>query len=385
MGLSIPGVWIWDFWHALDGDVHHLFFLRSPQSQDPEDRHWNVRIGHARSDDLRSWTVLADALAPAERGSWDDLTTWTGSVLRHDDRWWMFYTGTSHRERGLVQRVGLAVSDDLTTWHRHGTEPLIEADPRWYELLDLASWPEQAWRDPWVFRADDGTFHCLVTARAGSGDPATRGVIGHAVSQDLLSWEVRPPVTGPGPFGHLEIPQVVQLGGHWWLLFSSPASSHGHAPATAGVGGTHVLRGDAGPTGPFAWSTHQLLDGDEVGSWYGGRVVEDSSGRPYLLTWRLHDETGAFVGAVGDPLALSVEGVGSSQRRDRGDGSPAGPGQSALTAVSTLPRVSLASPNSSVVWGSKSSSFSMPAKPGRIDRLRKTTALAWSALRIGMP
>ena len=58
---------------------------------------------------------------------------------------------------------------------------------------------------------------------------------------------------------------------------------------------------------------------------------------------------------------------------------------SAFAAASSLVRESLASPKSSVVLGSKSSSFSMPAKPGRIDRLRKTTCWAWSTSRIGMP
>ena len=57
----------------------------------------------------------------------------------------------------------------------------------------------------------------------------------------------------------------------------------------------------------------------------------------------------------------------------------------AFTAVSSLHMVSLASPNSRVVFSSKSSSFSMPAKPGRIDRFMKTICLASSALRIGMP
>ena len=59
--------------------------------------------------------------------------------------------------------------------------------------------------------------------------------------------------------------------------------------------------------------------------------------------------------------------------------------QSALTAATTLVRESLASPKSSVVLGSKSSSFSMPANPGRIERFRKTTCAAWSTSRIGMP
>ena len=47
--------------------------------------------------------------------------------------------------------------------------------------------------------------------------------------------------------------------------------------------------------------------------------------------------------------------------------------------------MSFASPKSSVVFSSKSSSFSMPAKPGRIDRFMKTICRASSALRIGMP
>ena len=47
--------------------------------------------------------------------------------------------------------------------------------------------------------------------------------------------------------------------------------------------------------------------------------------------------------------------------------------------------MSLASPNSSVVLGSKSSSFSIPAKPGRIERFMNTIFFASSALRMGMP
>jgi hypothetical protein len=60
-------------------------------------------------------------------------------------------------------------------------------------------------------------------------------------------------------------------------------------------------------------------------------------------------------------------------------------GQRVFRDCSTLVRESFASPNSSVVPGSYSNSFSMPAKPGRIERLRKTTAFASPTSRIGMP
>jgi len=60
-------------------------------------------------------------------------------------------------------------------------------------------------------------------------------------------------------------------------------------------------------------------------------------------------------------------------------------GQRALTAATTFVRESLASPNNSVVFGSKSSSLSMPAKPGRIERFMNTMLRASSTARIGIP
>ena len=91
-----------------------------------------------------------------------------------------------------------------------------------------------------------------------------------------------------------------------------------------------------------------------------------------------------------DPSPLLVLPVSSESGVDRGLSSSSimprqRPPQSALTALSSLPSDSLASPNSSVVRGSKSSSFSMPANPGRIERFMNTTCFASSALRIGMP
>lgn len=310
--LRLDDRWIWDFWTTEWQGVHHLFFLHAPRALgDPELRHRQARIGHAVSTDLVDWQLRADALAPSEGPAWDDLTTWTGSVIRHDGQWWMFYTGTCAAEDGTVQRVGAVVSADLDTWHRvHG--PLIEADPTWYERLDLDAWYEEAWRDPWVLRDPvDGSFHAFVTARAASGPPDTRGVIGHAVSPDLLRWEVRPPVTEPGVFGHLEIPQLLDLGGRVHLLFSTPPAPPPVAarmPA-AGVGGTHLLSADS-LVGPFRWSTHKLLDGESTGRRYGGRVLRTDAGLR-LLTWLANGPDGAFVGAIDDPRPVEVGPDGS--------------------------------------------------------------------------
>ncbi len=46
----------------------------------------------------------------------------------------MLYTGINRGERGLIQRIGLATSDDLIHWTKHPANPVLEADERWYEL-----------------------------------------------------------------------------------------------------------------------------------------------------------------------------------------------------------------------------------------------------------
>ena len=221
MGLRLEDKWLWDFWLAQEGPDYHLFYLQAPRSlPDPDLRHWHVSIGHAVSADLRNWEILPDALAPSDGDAWDDYTTWTGSIIRHEGLWYMFYTGAARAEDGLVQRIGFATSADLITWQKYGGNPVLTADPRWYELLDTDLWHDQAWRDPWLFRhPQTGEFHALITARANQGPADERGVIGHARSADLVQWQVEPPLTPPGEFGYLEVPQLVAMAnGRYSLL-----------------------------------------------------------------------------------------------------------------------------------------------------------------------
>ncbi|MGD2104618.1 MAG: glycosyl hydrolase family 32 [Anaerolineae bacterium] len=318
MTLRLADRWIWDFWLARDGRDYHVFYLQAPRSLgDAELRHWNVSIGHAVSQDLQNWRVLPDALCPSsdESDAFDTYTTWTGSVIQHRGLWHLFYTGGKGSEDGLVQRIGLATSSDLIHWEKHSENPLIVADPRWYELLNLELWHDQAWRDPWVFRHPDrGDFHAFVTARAARGAVDGRGVIGHARSEDLVHWEVLPPVTEPGDFGHLEVPQLERIQGQYYLLFSVQQSVHstrwihrtGHEPLT---GIRYLVTDD--PLGPFHVIGDGLLVGDELGSLYSGKLVEDPAGEWVLMATRMHAPDGTFVGELNDPVAVAVSEEGA--------------------------------------------------------------------------
>ncbi len=59
--------------------------------------------------------------------------------------------------------------------------------------------------------------------------------------------------------------------------------------------------------------------------------------------------------------------------------------QAALTPAASLATESLASPNSITVFGFRKSGFSIPAKPGFIERFSTTIACDWSTFRIGIP
>ncbi|MGX9901454.1 glycosyl hydrolase family 32 [Arthrobacter sp. SA17] len=216
---------MWDFWIADDMDQFHLFYLFAPKSLvDPHLRHRNARIGHATSPDLRTWEDHGEVLGPGRAGAFDETATWTGSVVRGDDGMWrMFYTGSvfeSTENDRNVESIGVAISADLFSWAK-SPNLVIRSDPRWYESLGDSSWPEEAWRDPWVFGDPDGDgWHMLITARGRSGAMKQRGVIGHARSEDLEIWEVQPPLTPLATgFAHLEVPQIVKIDGRQALLF----------------------------------------------------------------------------------------------------------------------------------------------------------------------
>jgi len=305
--LRLADDWVWDSWIADDGERYHLFFLRAPRALgDPRLRHTAARIGHATSTDLVEWEVSADALVPAA-GRWDDLALWTGSVARGDDGVWrLYYSALSTTRRLGVrdQRIGMAESDDLFRWRRVGDRPLIAPDPRWYVTLDLGV--SDTWRDPFVFKdpAGDG-WHMLITARAVGAPRFRDGVLGHARSSDMRTWELQAPVSDAGAagFGELEVSQVRIVDGQPLLLFTChPDQQSVEQVAAFGRCCTWSVACDS-LTGPWALGGAHPFRGEPTLT--AAPLVRRRDGRWELLGFRnLEPDESAF--EIVDPIPVAL-------------------------------------------------------------------------------
>jgi len=330
MAFALADRWVWDFWLAREQGRYHLFFLEAPKSiGDPDARHWNVSIGHAVSPDLADWTSLGTCFRPAPGPAWDDGTTWTGSVIRHGGKWWMFYTGTSKGESLRKQRIGLATSDDLHDWRRFEKNPILDLDPRHYEEYDPTAWHDRSLRDPWVAPDPEGKgFRMWFTARARGGAADGRGTIGTARSADLVTWVAEPPLTPPGDFGECEVPQYFAVDGRHYLLFSTSAQrtsavrraalEKSNEPAETG---THYFMAES-PHGPWRLGPAPFLAGDALGSLYAGRVAVDAKGRLVFLGFIGERPGRGFVGAISDPIPVAVGADGRLRLQVKAGASP---------------------------------------------------------------
>ena len=307
--LAIKDKWIWDFWLSEGGAKWHIFFLQADKSLgDPELRHWNATYGHATSSDLVNWTHLGTCFRPAPAPAWDDKTTWTGSVIKHDaGLWHLFYTGTSKAEDGRKQRIGHATSTDLHNWSRVGTGLVLDINTKLYEEYHNGPWDGRAMRDPWVMRDPDGKGWIMYfTARVPHGaEMNARGAIGFARSDDLNSWRLEKPVFA-GAFGQLEVPQVFNIGDDWYCLFCN-AGEHWSKAYAAGaptkpVTGTHYLMAKS-HLGPWRVAPGPYLDGADPCRRYAGKIVQQNGGLE-LMGFDCWDANGVFAGTVGAPARV---------------------------------------------------------------------------------
>lgn len=196
--------------------VFHLFHLVLPNHD---------FIAHAVSENGLNWRRVKNAIYVGEPGAWDDDMLWTMHVSpdpENKGHWRMFYTGLSRREYGRVQRVGLATSDDLLNWSRvEGNGYPLEISGEHYESSADEGRKWVSFRDPYFYQdPQSGRRMLLSSARVNTGPLIRRGCVGVAEEVTPGHFEFVKPLHQPRLYDDVEVPNLFQIDGRYFLLGS---------------------------------------------------------------------------------------------------------------------------------------------------------------------
>jgi beta-fructofuranosidase len=204
--------WAADFIPFYEDGKFYLFYLHD----------WRDVPGHGEgtpwyqisTDDFVHFREHGQMLARGTKEE-QDLYVFTGSVIKAEGRYHIFYTGHNpyFRKQGKPEQgVMHAVSDDLLNWRKLPGGALY-APPASFEPHD--------WRDPFVFWNDETKeYWMLLAARLTSGPSRRRGCTACCVSEDLSKWVLREPFWTPGLYFTHECPDLFRMGDWWYLVYS---------------------------------------------------------------------------------------------------------------------------------------------------------------------
>lgn len=337
--------YFWDFWFAWDDrEQLHVFYLQASQLEcrfNPERRHDRASIGHGL---LTRWGW--QELTPDQpilkcsdhRGDWDDLSLWTGSIIRSplDQRYYLFYTARRQADTLLhtphewqrSQNIGVAISTDLDHWERLNPINLVIPNPGCTRLFDGVNW-----RDPYIlYNPADQTFYAFICAHTEGGRDAG-GMIAYVTSRDLVHWQPEPEILiKSDDFYQMEVPQVFwrECGDgtkRLYLLFcaqTQDCSQHWRQQQPPAVGTYYQVSAPVGledwpDYGAIPWqgAARLLSPGFYAGKllWLPQKAVPamvlpaQTEARFYGFQWC--DEGDRFVGGLSDPMPVQFAPDGS--------------------------------------------------------------------------
>lgn len=161
-----------------------------------------------KTKDCSSYESLGEILSAGSNDFQQDAALGTGCCFYNeaDGLYYIYYTGENGKctNRQVVMR---ATSPDFKTWTRDNLWQL-NGPEYGYNGFDF--------RDPQIFKGDDGKFHMVIATRPQAGG---NGIFAEFVSADMKSWE------NAGSFPMVwdrfcECPDVFKMGDWWYLVYS---------------------------------------------------------------------------------------------------------------------------------------------------------------------
>ena len=222
----------------------------------------------------------------------------------------MAFTGHKTGESLFVQRVGMAVSDDLVRWEKLPQNPTSEADPAHYELVSTGQRTLTHWRDPFLLdTGDEVSSTSAPGAPAATQPPEVPSALPArptcAAGRPCRPWSTNPIAE------EMEVPQVYAIDGRHYLVFCTKdfwlsPSYKSRFPGHAFRSTDYSMVGDS-PLGPFRLhGTGEIMAEASPSSWYASQLV-CYEGEWFLLSTVTDDVDRT---SISDPLPVTVDETG---------------------------------------------------------------------------
>lgn len=218
--------------------------------------------------DAASYTSLGE-LIPCGSATELDAALGTGSTIYHDGTYYTFYTAHSPNSAttaGITEAVMLATSKDFKTWEKDRQLLITGGDT--YSNVDF--------RDPFVYKGDDGAFHMLVSTRLNG-----KGVLAEYTSPNLHDW------TSAGVFMTMmwdrfyECPDLFKMGDWWYLVYSEQHDAVRRVQYFKGRTLAELKACTANDAGMWPDNKEGFLDSRGL---YAGKTASNGTDR-YLWGW----------------------------------------------------------------------------------------------------
>ena len=282
---------------------YHMFYQYYPYDIQWGPMHW----GHATSKDLLHWEYLPAALAPDEFYDMDGC--FSGSAIElPDGRQLLMYTGVvKERQKNggfsEVQTQCIATGDGVD-YEKYEKNPVLDEHdvPEGGSRFDF--------RDPKIWRKEDGTYYCIAGNRPADGS----GQILLFTSPDGFEWKYKKVLcANNNRFGLMwECPDFFKLDGKWVLL-TSPQDMMPQGFEYHNGNGTLCLIGNFDEeTESFTEEYSQSIDYGI--DFYAPQTVLSPDGRRIMIGWMQNWDTCSlravdqpWYGQMSLPRELSVK------------------------------------------------------------------------------
>ncbi len=108
------------------GDLYYVWYSKGKISPG-----YDATVWYATSTDGKEWTEKGECVGKGAEGTWEGASVFTPNILVAEDKYWLFYTGTSRpyakKPFNPDSKIGIAVSDSPDgPWEKLASNPALK-------------------------------------------------------------------------------------------------------------------------------------------------------------------------------------------------------------------------------------------------------------------